>query len=1156
MGYVNGVNLLPSTGEFTYATTARRGQRVTETAMGGINYYYNNDPTHETDYSVSIDQLSAQFVTPAPPGNKCTTVAVVVSWFGNSTNLTACSVYPSTTYINGAFQKWNGSGWSPENWQCSSLTQTSSGIIPISQAANGTFTYGGTPSDQSIVECISDLKNRGFRVVFYPFILMDDGLKSWRGEIAYESPDVSSAAASAVSAFLGSAVPANFTQDPVNKTVSYSGPSTDYTFRRMILHYANLCVVAGGVDLFIIGSEFRGLESIRGPAWSLKGTGNPATWDYPFVTGLITLSDDVRSVFDNAGYHKDPVNLHNLIAYSADWSSWMGIKHDNANPSTGVANGAQWPHLDQLWARSNIDLVSFDNYLPISDWTTYPSNQLDILNWAQPAPTVWPPGAATMSGLGLTGTPTIYSKPYLKANIEGGERFNWFYFDSTNLGRGLDPYGTDLQVSLPEGDRVTQSRNQFFPNQQILGQKQLRWWWNSQHFALYDNGDGNGLIPRGNPTSWSPNLKSITFAEYGVPSTDRATNQPNVFFSAGSVQSQTAFWSIWDPSDGGTYWPRADQNLQLLALQAIYEYWFSDAPSRNEIVSSVKMLEPSFCSVWNWDARPIPVFPWFSNVWSDVVNWRAGNWLNGKGPFVPVPIADPVPELPVPFVFPALPGLTWSIHKRPLLSTRVASHVSGREVRTPFYAQALYEFELTIDGMDSLGNFPGLGVQSLQSLMGLFLQCQGQFGTFLYVDESDDNAVGVPCGIGNGTNTTFMLQRSLGFDNENISWVTGVSNVYLNGVGLPQYKLEEDSSTGEHYTWFALTSSQPSGTQVTFSAYVKAAERSACFLQIFNGSAGIGCGFDLSAVTVTQGSGVSSSSISAVNDGWYLCSMTVNMAIANFPAFYIYTANPAGTASYAGTDGDGIFISSPMYSVGNQAAIPAPVFSTAGASLLGPNWNLSQPNTLTVTNAPLGPPSAAYHLEEDGSTGNHLTSESGTSQVSGSYIRFTCYVQAGERSACRLNFYNGSSTIGCDFNLSSGTTGTPDSGISASINQTGGGWFQIQIVGIMAATAAPEFYLLIENPIGTTSYTGTAGDGIYFAGASWQVDYGAPSSTFTTTTGASIVTVAGNLPSGVAVSADCNYGFNCRFLDDQEDFEQFMSGLWKVESLKFRSVKP
>ena len=37
-------------------------------------------------------------------------------------------------------------------------------------------------------------------------------------------------------------------------------------------------------------------------------------------------------------------------------------------------------------------------------------------------------------------------------------------------------------------------------------------------------------------------------------------------------------WSIWDPSQSaaGSYWPRRDDELQLLALQAIYEYWVTD----------------------------------------------------------------------------------------------------------------------------------------------------------------------------------------------------------------------------------------------------------------------------------------------------------------------------------------------------------------------------------------------------------------------------------------------------------------------------------------------------------------------------------------------------------------------------------------------------
>ena len=797
--YVNGVNLLPSTGEFAYDTIPYQGRRIVEPAMVGINTYFSSGPPGSTltDMQESIAQLQSTFPVP-PAANACATVAIVCAWFGDSTDITACKIYPSTTYINGGFKKWNGSGWATDYWRCSSLSQLSSGIIAISTDGNGDFNYGGTPSDQSIYRCIQYLKGLGLRVVFYPFILIDDGLKSWRGRITYDSADVSSGAATAVANFLGSAVYSDFTPNPAALTVNYSGSSTDYTYRRMILHYATLCAMAGGVDLFLIGSELRGLETVRGPAWTPAGTGSPPTWDYPFLYGpfgLMDLADEVRTIFNNAGLTKDTTNLHNLVSYAADWSSWMGWQHPNANPPlpSPVIDG-QWPHLDQLWSHSNIDLVCFDNYLPMSDWTSGPGG-LDVLNWTQPAPTSWPPGPSTMSGLGLTGTPTFYSKAYLKTNIEGGEKFNWFYYDSNNLGRGFDPYGSDQQVSLPQGDRLTQSRNRFYPQQEILGNKQLRWWWSNQHFALYDDGDGSGESPKGGPTGWVPNSKSIVFTEYGFPSNDKCTNQPNLFYSAGSTESGTAFWSIWQNADGGpdVYLPRPDQNLQLLALEAFYEYWFIDG--HNATVGGVEMIQPAFCSVWNWDARPFPTFPNLTEVWGDTINWPAGNWLGGKGPFIPIPIADPPPGVPVPVgSFPSLPGLTWSVHKRPTFSTRVASHVAGREVRTPFYAVTLYEFELTIEGLDSLGNYPGLGVNSMQQLMGLYLMCQGQYNTFLYTDPTDNTQVtpiATTQATGDGVTTVFTLQRQCGYapylETEPVSWITGTPIVYVNGVSTSAF---------------------------------------------------------------------------------------------------------------------------------------------------------------------------------------------------------------------------------------------------------------------------------------------------------------------------------------------------------------------------------
>jgi acetylornithine deacetylase/succinyl-diaminopimelate desuccinylase-like protein len=134
--------------------------------------------------------------------------------------------------------------------------------------------------------------------------------------------------------------------------------------------------------------------------------------------------------------------------------------------------------------------------------------------------------------------------------------------------------------------------------------------------------------------------------------------------------------------------------------------------------------------------------------------------------------------------FPVLPGQGWSVHKKPSFSTRVASHVSGREVRAPFYAQALYEFEVTFDGLASNAAYPGLGANSLQSLMALYLQVQGQFGTFLYTDPTDNaQAVSISAvpATGDGTNKVFTLQRTLGGVTEPVSWITGTPVVLDNG---------------------------------------------------------------------------------------------------------------------------------------------------------------------------------------------------------------------------------------------------------------------------------------------------------------------------------------------------------------------------------------
>jgi hypothetical protein len=133
---------------------------------------------------------------------------------------------------------------------------------------------------------------------------------------------------------------------------------------------------------------------------------------------------------------------------------------------------------------------------------------------------------------------------------------------------------------------------------------------------------------------------------------------------------------------------------------------------------------------------------------------------------------------------PSLPGLTWSRHKKPGFSTRIAPHASGREVRVALMNYPLYEFEAVYSGLASSSTtlFAGLGGDSLQSLMGMFLQLQGQFGTFLYTDPDDNTVLAQAFATGDGATSAFVMMRALGGFLEPVGWVTNVANVYLNGT--------------------------------------------------------------------------------------------------------------------------------------------------------------------------------------------------------------------------------------------------------------------------------------------------------------------------------------------------------------------------------------
>jgi hypothetical protein len=167
----------------------------------------------------------------------------------------------------------------------------------------------------------------------------------WRGHITCSpapgyagTVDKTAAAAAQVDVFFGTAAPSDFGAWN-GDTISYSGPA-EWSYRRMILHYAKLAVAAGGVDAFLIGSEMVALNAVRSSASA-----------FPAVSKMVSLAADVKGI----------VGSGCKVGYAADWSEYANFRPDDGSNDL-------YFHLDPLWASASIDFVGVDNYMPLSDW--------------------------------------------------------------------------------------------------------------------------------------------------------------------------------------------------------------------------------------------------------------------------------------------------------------------------------------------------------------------------------------------------------------------------------------------------------------------------------------------------------------------------------------------------------------------------------------------------------------------------------------------------------------------------------------------------------------------------------------------------------------------------------------------------------------------
>ncbi len=284
--------IIPGAGEFVYGngiTTKQdgyyTGSSFTPTGDKKTINMHNYDG--KADVVVAIDQM----VNVLP---NLEWVAVVVTWFATDVDAGNCEIIPKVEF-QGTTQVL------PADWSVAGVSRAAAELVLFFDPE--TPTYGGTPSDHTVLQIISELKSRGLNVMLYPMIFVDQltpDPKPWRGRIA----------------------PANLT-DANNWFTKTNG------YNAFINHYATL--TKDLVDAFVIGSELVGMTSYT------NTSGN-----YPAVTQLANLASAVKTTM-GAGTQ---------ITYAADWSEYHSTDG--------------WFNLDPLWASSDIDFVGIDSYFPIT----------------------------------------------------------------------------------------------------------------------------------------------------------------------------------------------------------------------------------------------------------------------------------------------------------------------------------------------------------------------------------------------------------------------------------------------------------------------------------------------------------------------------------------------------------------------------------------------------------------------------------------------------------------------------------------------------------------------------------------------------------------------------------------------------------------------
>ena len=352
---------------------------------------------------------------------------------------------------------------------------------------------------------------------------------------------------------LSSARPRPATSPSSATTVVYSGPD-EWSFRRLILHYAHLCKAAGGVDAFLIGSELRGLTTLR------SGTSH-----------LSLRRCAGRPRRRRARRARRRRSSSPMAPTGASISATSRPTARATSTSTSIRCG-----------RATTSTPSrIDNYMPLADWRDG-SDHLDAAAWDNGR-----------------------SADYFRANVAGGEGFDWYYASDGDR---------DAQIRTPITDGA-------YGKPWVFRYKDLKSWWSEP--ALQPAGRRRG----GQPDRLGAGEQADLVHRTRLPG-GRQGRQPAERLSRPEVlgERHALLLDRRPRRPRPAPLPRGGAGL----LRSGRSRLCRAAATRSRPVYGGRMVEEGRTHLWTWDARPYPAFPYLTDVWSDGANWTTGHWLTGR----------------------------------------------------------------------------------------------------------------------------------------------------------------------------------------------------------------------------------------------------------------------------------------------------------------------------------------------------------------------------------------------------------------------------------------------------------------------------------------------------------------------------------------------